>query len=243
MDTPPQSPDPTLLLPRDSYYQLIHTLRAALPPPVIDSPEDLARRDNAAIAHVASLLPATADEASVAAQLVAANAAAMDCLRLAQEHRGDPKLFLKSNAMAISMMRQAQTARTLLQRVQAERQRLAADGAATDKAAWTEYCAIWLMTDALGGARPAAVAEPPPPAAQPQAEEPVADPNAEAEQYAILHPQLAAHIYALGGLPETVMPGLDPTINPPAPELVQAIITGNSPALRALDTSARQQSG
>ena len=51
MDTQPHSPDPTLLLPRDSYYQLIHTLRAALPPPVTNSPEDLARRDNAAIAQ------------------------------------------------------------------------------------------------------------------------------------------------------------------------------------------------
>ena len=77
MDTQPQSPDPTLLLPRDYYYQLIHTLRAALPPPVTDSLEDLARRDNAAIAQVAALLPATADEASLAAQVVAANAAAM----------------------------------------------------------------------------------------------------------------------------------------------------------------------
>ena len=164
-------------------------------------------------------------------------------MRLAQEHRGDPRLFLKSNALAISMMRQAHAARTLLQRVQAERQRLAADGSATDKGAWTEDRAIGLMTDALGGARPAAVAEPPPPAARPQAEEPVADPIAAAEQYAILHPQLAAHIRTLGGLPETVVPGLDPVIDPPAPELVQAIITGNSPALRALDTGARQQSG
>lgn len=243
MDTQPQSPDPTLLLPRDYYYQLIHTLRAALPPPVTDSLEDLARRDNAAIAQVAALLPATADEASLAAQVVAANAAAMDCLRLAQEHRGDPKLFLKSNALAISMMRQAHAARTLLQRVQAERQRLAADGPATDKAAWIESCAIGLMTDALGGARPAAVAEPPPPAAQPQAEEPVADPIAAAEQYAIIHPQFAAHIRALGGLPETIVPGLDPTVDPPSPELVQAIVAGNSPALRALDTGAHQQAG
>ena len=31
-------------LPRSMYYQLIHSLRAALPP-VSDAPEDLARRD------------------------------------------------------------------------------------------------------------------------------------------------------------------------------------------------------
>jgi hypothetical protein len=35
--------------------------------PVSDMPEDLARRDNAAIAHVASLRPVNADEANLAA--------------------------------------------------------------------------------------------------------------------------------------------------------------------------------
>ncbi|HXA25350.1 MAG TPA: hypothetical protein VNW90_23965 [Acetobacteraceae bacterium] len=51
MDTPPQPPNPILLLSRDTCYQLVHTLRGMLPPPVTDTPEDLARRDNAAIAH------------------------------------------------------------------------------------------------------------------------------------------------------------------------------------------------
>jgi hypothetical protein len=36
--------------PRDVYYRLIHTVRAALPP-VTDVPEDRVRRDNAAIAQ------------------------------------------------------------------------------------------------------------------------------------------------------------------------------------------------
>jgi hypothetical protein len=48
----PQShPDLSLQLHRDAYFQLIHTLRTSLPPPVTDTPEDLARRDNAAIAQ------------------------------------------------------------------------------------------------------------------------------------------------------------------------------------------------
>jgi hypothetical protein len=51
MDTPPQPPNPILPLSRDTCYQLVHTLRAMLPPPVTDTPEDLGRRDNAAIAH------------------------------------------------------------------------------------------------------------------------------------------------------------------------------------------------
>jgi hypothetical protein len=90
MDTPPQPHDPTALLLRDTYYQLVHTLRASLPPPVTDTPEDLARRDNAVIAQVACLLPVNADEAILAVQYVAANAGVLECLRLVQEHRAIP---------------------------------------------------------------------------------------------------------------------------------------------------------
>jgi hypothetical protein len=78
MNTTSQPSNPALQLCRDTYYQVVHTLRGSLPPPVTDTPEDLARRDNAAIAHVASLLPANADEAHLASQHVAADAYAMD---------------------------------------------------------------------------------------------------------------------------------------------------------------------
>jgi hypothetical protein len=59
--------DLSLQLPRDVHYQAIHTLSTSLPPPISDLPEDLVRRDNAAIAAVAALLPATADEARLSA--------------------------------------------------------------------------------------------------------------------------------------------------------------------------------
>jgi hypothetical protein len=59
------------------YYQLAHRLRAALPPPVTNSTDDFVRRDNAAIAEAVSLLPANAEEASLAAQFVAASAQAL----------------------------------------------------------------------------------------------------------------------------------------------------------------------
>jgi hypothetical protein len=49
--------DLTFQLPRDIYYQIVHTLRTGLPPPVTSAGEDLTRRDNAAIAAVASLCP------------------------------------------------------------------------------------------------------------------------------------------------------------------------------------------
>jgi hypothetical protein len=153
---PPESSDLTLQLPRDLYYQTVHTLAAALPPPVTDTPEDLARRDNAAIAEVASLLPANAEEVTLAAQYVAANAQAMECLRLARKYPGDPNFILKCTAQSASMMRQARSARSLLLRVQVTRQKREADGAATDKAGWIEYCAIGLMADAPRRADPLA---------------------------------------------------------------------------------------
>lgn len=225
--------DLSLQLPRDVYYQAIHTLSTSLPPPITDSPEDLVRRDNAAIAVVAALLPATADEARLAAQFVAADAQAMDSLRLARRYHGDPNFILKCSAQSASMMRQSRAARTLLLRVQAERKKLEADNTATDRAAWTEHCAIGLMALALGRVPPAEMPEPtPPPAPRLPPEEPVPDPIAEAEQYAIIYPQRAARIRALGGLPQPL------DFGPPAPYLVQAIIAGNSPALRALDTHA-----
>src|SRR5439155_1630930 len=84
---------------------------------VSDTPEDLARRDNAAIAQVACLLPANADEADLAAQYVAANAYAMDCLRLANECRTtDHRKMLQCGAQATSSMRQARGYRSLLLR-------------------------------------------------------------------------------------------------------------------------------
>jgi hypothetical protein len=246
MDTPPQPLNPILLLPRDTCYQLVHTLRGMLPPPVTDTPEDLTRRDNAAIAHVACLMPVNADEADLATQYVATNACAMDCLRLAQEHRGDAKLFLRFSARATTMMRQARATRTLLLRVQAERRNLEADSAAADHAARTEHCAIGQMTDALGGVQPAAMAEPPrppPPAPQPQAKEPATDPTAQAEQYAAIYPQLAERIPTLDSLSGTVLAGLN---NKPGHDGASAVISSNGESYqttpdRLADRDTRRQ--
>jgi hypothetical protein len=235
MDQFAPQPDLTLQLPRDMYYQVIHTLRGAMPPPVTRSPEDLVRRDNAVIAQVACLLPANADEANIAALYVAASAQALDCLRLAREFPAGEALILKCSAQAASMMRESRAARSLLMRVQALRQKREADHTALDQAAWIEHCAINLMADALGRTAlgrtpPAPIAEPPPAMATPVEEPaPQPDPAAEAEQYAIIYPRRAALIRSLGGLPDR------PDFGPPAPALVHAIVTGTSPTLRALD--------
>jgi hypothetical protein len=156
-------PDPTLVLPSSIYYQVVHTLGGLLPAPVTDTPEALAHRDNDAIAHVASLLPGNADEAHLAARVAAADAYAMDCLRLAHDCRVAPMLFLKCTAQAACMMREARGARTQLMRIQAERRKRESDNATRDRAAWTEHCAIGLMMQALPGAAPVAMPGPPPP--------------------------------------------------------------------------------
>jgi hypothetical protein len=224
-----QRPDLSLQLPKSMYYQLIHTLRAALAP-VSDAPEDLARRDHAAIAQVASLLPANADEVTLAAQYVAASARAIDLTRLANEYRTtDHSFTLKCDAQAAGMMREARGARSLLLRVQAAREKREADPAAAERAAWTEHCAIGLMAEALGHAEPAPVPEP--------TEAPKPDPVAAAEEYAVLHPERAALIRRLGCVPDNA------SFGPPEDYLVHALVTGRTPALLALDQETAKAPG
>ena len=112
------------------------------------------------------MLPGNADDAHIAARCVAFGAYAEHCLHVACEFRGDTTGFLKCTAQAASMERQARGARSLLQRLQAERRKRETDAAATNAAAWVEYRAIGLMANALGQAVPADAAEPPPEAPQ-----------------------------------------------------------------------------
>ena len=233
METTPQPSNPALRLAKDTYYQVVHTLRGLLPLPATDTPENLTRRDNAAIAHVASLLRSTPTRpTSPPSTWPPTPTRWTACGWPAGAPRRITAFFLQCNARAVSMMRQARAARTLLMRVQAERRTREADHAAADRAAWTEHCALGMMTDALGTTPPAPMAEPPAPPPPQSTEEPVADPIAEAEQYAVIYPQRAARIRVLGGLPQPL------DFGPPSPELVQAIITGDTPTLRALDTQA-----
>jgi hypothetical protein len=237
MNPQPHS-DRALDLPRDAYYTAIHTLRGSLPPPVTDAPDDVIRRDNAAIAQVASLLPANAAEAELAAQYVAACAQAMECLREARDPAAPLGFVVQCRTHAASMMRQSQGALRLLLRLQAVRQQREADAAATERAAWTEHCAAALMAQSLAGAPPASVDLPPaPPPAAPVPEppaEPVPDPAAEAEQYALIYPRRAALIRRLGRLPD------NPSFGPPEDYLVRAVVTGRTPALLALDAAGAE---
>jgi hypothetical protein len=224
----PEPPDLSLQLPRDLYWLVLHTLRGLLPPPDTNAPDAESRRDHAAIALVASMLPGNAEEADLASRCVGHAAYGMHCLRQARAHRNDLSAFLKCNAQAASMERRAQSGRSLLQRLQAERRKREADPAAAGKAEWIEHCAIGLMADALDQPTPTAAADPSP-APRPTAKE---DPEAlvaEAEMYAITYPRRAALIRSSGDLPEPC------NFDPPRRALLHAIITGTSPALRALD--------
>jgi hypothetical protein len=223
MDISPDSPtlDPIAQVTRDSFHHASQTLCAALPTPAPDTPEDRVRRDNAAVAQVAALLPANADEIGIATQYIAAQAEALECLRLARLPGTEPAQAAQCIARANGMMRQAISARRLLLQVQTLRQKREADPLATDRAAWLEHAAIGLMLQGLGRT---------PYAPEPESDdEPEVDLAAEAEQYAVIHPRRAALIRSLGGLP----PRCD--FGPPPPELVHAIVTGNTPHLCALD--------
>ena len=233
--TEPQPLDLSYHLPRIAYCELVYVLRAKLPLPDEDTPEAFARRDNAAIAVVASLLPANASEALIAAQFVSTDAQASECMRLALQNPASIEQGLKCRAQAANMVRQSHSARRLLMRVQAERRKLEADGGVSEKAAWIEHCAIGMMTQALPDAPVMAPMEPPAPvheAPQPEADtEPHIDPLAAAEEYAMLYPARARLIRSLGRLPDRL------DFGPPEADLVRALVTGRTPALLALDAA------
>ncbi len=142
-------PDWTQLLPREAFHEIMLILRSALPPPLTDDPADCARRDRAAMAGVAALLPVTAAEGRLAAQFVAADAWAMDCLRLARERRLEFEVARKCRAQALSLMRESKGALRALLRLQAGRRAMEADDAAANRAAWVEHGALGMMGEAL----------------------------------------------------------------------------------------------
>ena len=146
---PGLDPGVALQLPVAAYHQLIRTLRLTLPPPLSDSPEDLRRRDHAAIARIAALAPASAAEADLAGTFVAASEQWKDCLRLAQEPGTTAEWAAKCRAQALTMMRQATGALRLMLRIQESRRKLEADPAACNSLAWTEHCAAGFMLEAL----------------------------------------------------------------------------------------------
>jgi hypothetical protein len=146
-----QTADPFRALPREVFSQVILVLRAALPRPLMETPAEAAKRDRAAMAAVALLLPENAVEGRLAAQFVAADAWAMDCLQLAQERQREPRIAERCRAQAMGMMREGKSALKALERLQAQRRALARDEAAAERAAWVEHAALGMMAEGLEG--------------------------------------------------------------------------------------------
>jgi hypothetical protein len=195
-------------------HEIFATLTASLPPPPDgDTPDNRARRDEAAMEAVAALHPADAFEARLAAQIVLADALMADSASLAVQHRTDFPTTTRHRAQANSFMREVRASLRELRRMQAERDKALAEmqPAAMERAGW------WF--------REATV---PAPAAQADNPDRFAS-LSEAEQYAVIYPDRARRIRAAGGLPNPL------DFDPLEPEQVAAIVTGTSPILLALD--------
>src|SRR6187455_1015960 len=107
--------------------EVFATLCGSLPSPVPDTPDSRAAQTDAAMEAVAALHPADAIEAKLAAQVVAADAHAMDALRQAAQATADPAEAHRCRAQAASMMRQMQTGMRVLERRQAVRDKAIAE--------------------------------------------------------------------------------------------------------------------
>lgn len=206
-------------LPPTVCREIFAELTASLPaPPDGDTPDNRARRDEAAMEAVAALHPADAFEARLARQIVLADALMADSARLAAACRNDFTGTTRHRAQANSFMREVRASLRELRRMQAERDKALAamHPAAMERAGW------WF--------REAAVPEPATPAPETPAS---ADDRfaslSEAEQYAVIYPDRARRIRAAGGLPNPL------DFDPLEPDQVEAIVTSTSPILRALD--------
>ncbi len=113
-------------LPPSVVREVYARLCALLPPPHADTPEARADRDEAAVAAVAAMRPADAFEALFAAQIVGANASAMESLRLAVQPNQEPKDVHRNRGQAATMMRNMQSGLRMLRREQSEREAAAA---------------------------------------------------------------------------------------------------------------------
>ena len=146
---PDPLPDLALLLPREAFFEILWMLRGSLPPPLSDDPAELKRRDRAAMATVASLLPVTVAEGRLAAQFASADAWARDCQVLAAERRADTGWARKCMAQSVSLMRESRAALRELRQMQKERRRRETDAAAASRAEWEEHSAVGMMRGAL----------------------------------------------------------------------------------------------
>ncbi len=237
---PNPSEDPAIFRYLAANRHLAQMLTAVLPPPPDDTPEARLYRDTAAIAAVAALLPAGTAETNLAISHIAANAHAMECMRVANSPDIPLDKALKCLAQSASMLRQALSALRALERMQANRARREAAGDETGIAARTEH----VVAAGLTGSRPDAAANGVPPLDVAPDDEPEPETETETETetedeiaraletYVHIYPRRAALIRRHGGVPANV------SFGPPDPAIVHALVTGTSALLCALDEAS-----
>lgn len=108
-------------LPTAVAFHTLNALRAGLPAPVPDTPEQRAARDASAIALINSLQPIDEAEAALAVKYVLDSAHAMECFRLAKQRGSDTKAILRDGDQALRFMRAAMKGRQALLDRQAQR--------------------------------------------------------------------------------------------------------------------------
>jgi hypothetical protein len=244
MNDTPQPHDPDLQLHGEIHYRAATLLRSMLPPPLIDTPEERAIRDQAALAEAVALIPGNLKEVSLAVRSVAAAAHQADCIRLAVLHADDPKRAAQLSAQAASMGREERGSLGMLLRLQAVRKKREANETERESAALTEQSLLGLMTEGLERIPPPPA---PPPAATAPGKRPMAPPPRDyeewsdeekhvdlirwqADRYAIQHTLRVQLIRKLGGLPP------DCDFEPPPPEVLEYLIHADSENMRWADS-------
>jgi hypothetical protein len=179
-----------------------------------ETSEEMLARGRYALAAIEELRPATALEARVAAQAIACDAHAADCLRLAAEHRDDLAKVTRCRAQANAMTRQMDRALRTLAMLRRERRARELARAMSQPAPEAASGASPERKPASWASDPAALAK--------------------AERFAAANRLLASRIRAAGGLTTTAIAGFRPTSLPDA-ATVAALVHGVGPVLGALD--------
>lgn len=109
------------LLSRTISSEMFSRLIGLMPPLIDDSMEAMIARDGTALAHIAALGPIrSAEEASLAVTVVAADCHAHDALRSAGLNAGNLKIVMQCRSQAMMMLRTRAKAVERLERLQAE---------------------------------------------------------------------------------------------------------------------------
>lgn len=236
------NPDPAIA---NAAYIELHDCAGWL---FADESADMLERRRDALARLGALRPATILEAQCAAQVIALDLHRQDSLRLAAEHRNDVAIALRCRTNAIALSRQSLRLQAKLEAMQQARR--------TAKPKWNAAKQAFeppeqdvLIPDRTAAGAPAAV---PPatnalPAGPATPAAPAPDPTtpatgdippavlAQAEHYATNNRMLAMRIRRAGGLTRQAIAGFRPAALPQDAAVVQALVSGASPTLAALD--------